>query len=104
MTVGGKSGTVTTDNRFEGQAVVPTGTGQVAVTATDPSGNLRTDTYEVTQGATSKSFTYDLNGNMTSDGTRTYEWDAENRLVAVKQGGALVASYTYNRAGVITRR
>jgi RHS repeat-associated protein len=27
--------------------------------------------------------TYDLNGNLTSDGTRTFEWDAENRLVAV---------------------
>ncbi len=86
MTVGGKPATVTADNRFEGQAVVPSGTGQVAVTATDPSGNVRTSTYQVSQGATSKAFTYDLNGNMTSDGTRTYEWDAENRLVAVTEG------------------
>lgn len=30
-----------------------------------------------------ESYSYDLNGNMTSDGTRTFEWDAENRLVAV---------------------
>jgi RHS repeat-associated protein len=102
VTVGGKPGTVTADNRFEGQAVVPGGTGQVAVTATDPSGNVRTSTYQVSQGATSKSFTYDLNGNMTSDGTRTYEWDAENRLVAVKDGGATVASYTYRNDGIRT--
>jgi hypothetical protein len=36
VTVGGKPATVTADDRFEGQAVVPGGTGQVAVTATDP--------------------------------------------------------------------
>jgi RHS repeat-associated protein len=100
MTVGGKPATVTADNRFEGQAVVPGGTGQVAVTATDPSGNTRTSTYQVSQGATSKAFTYDANGNMTSDGTRTYEWDAESRLVAVKESGATVAGYTYNAGGL----
>jgi YD repeat-containing protein len=31
-------------------------------------------------------FTFDANGNETSDGTRTFEWDAENRLVAINQG------------------
>ncbi len=100
VTVGGRPATVTADNRFEGQAVVPGGTGQVAVTATDPSGNVRTSTYQVSQGATSKSFTYDANGNMTSDGTRTYEWDAENRLVAVKEGASTIANYTYNARGL----
>ena len=100
VSVGGKPATVTADNRFEGQAVVPGGTGQVAVTATDPSGNVRRSTYQVSQGASNKSFTYDANGNMTSDGTRTYEWDAENRLVAVKEGGSTVTSYTYGGNGL----
>jgi hypothetical protein len=59
VTVGGRPATVTADNKFEGQAVVPGGTGQVAVTATDPSGNTRTSTYQVSQAATSKAFTYD---------------------------------------------
>ena len=104
VTVGGKLANVSADNRFEGQAVVPSGTGQVQVTATDPSGNVRTNTYEVSQGATSKAFTYDPNGNMTSDGTKTYEWDAANGLVAVKQGGSTVASYTYNAAGIRTSK
>jgi RHS repeat-associated protein len=104
VSVGGRPATVTADGRFEAQAVVPGGTGQVAVTATDPAGNLRTNTYEVTQGATSASFTYDANGNMTSDGTRTYEWDAENRLVAVKEGATAVASYTYNKDGIRTSK
>jgi RHS repeat-associated protein len=104
VTVGGTPATVTVDNRFEGQASVPEGTGQVDVVATDPSGNVRTSTYEVSQAGTPKSFTYDLNGNMTSDGTRTYEWDAENRLVAVKEGATTVASYTYNHRGLRTAK
>ncbi len=104
VAVGGHPATVTADNRFEGQAVVPSGTGQVAVTATDPSGNVRTSTYQVSQGATSKSFTYDLNGNTTSDGTRTFEWDAENRLVAVKEGATTIASFTYNHRGIRTSK
>ena len=37
---------------------------------------------------------------MTSDGTSTYEWDAENRLVAVKEGASTVASYAYRQGGI----
>jgi RHS repeat-associated protein len=85
---------------FQGAVPVPAG-GQVQVTATDPSGNTRTSTYQVATG-TPKAFTYDLNGNMASDGTRTYEWDAENRLVAVKEGGTAVAAFTYNNKGIRT--
>lgn len=33
------------------------------------------------------SFTYDANGNLTSDGTKTYAYDAENRLITVTSGG-----------------
>ena len=33
------------------------------------------------------SFTYDANGNLTGDGTTTYTYDIENRLVAVSGGG-----------------
>ncbi len=29
----------------------------------------------------------DTNGNMTSDGTNTYEWDAENRLIKINYPG-----------------
>jgi hypothetical protein len=46
VTVGGKPATVTVDNRFEGQAEVPEGTGQVDIVATDPSRNVRTSTYD----------------------------------------------------------
>ena len=43
--------------------------------------------------------TYDAAGNMTSNGTYTYVYDAWDRLVAVHQGslsGALVAQYSYD--------
>ncbi len=35
------------------------------------------------------SFTYDANGNLTGDGSRTYVYDAENRLVSASNGAAL---------------
>ncbi|MCE9552376.1 MAG: hypothetical protein K8T91_03240, partial [Planctomycetes bacterium] len=47
-------------------------------------------------------FTYDLNGNLTNDGTRTYEWDALNRLKKVYKtpsSAVLIAEYTYDALG-----
>ena len=68
-----------------GVPVVP-GTNTVAIAATDPNGNTSTATYEVDVTDAAKTFTYDANGNLTSDGTRTLEWDARNQLVAVTIG------------------
>jgi YD repeat-containing protein len=45
----------------------------------------------------SATLTYDLNGNLTSDGTNTYTWDARNRLVGIS--GAVSASFTYDTKG-----
>jgi len=41
---------------------------------------------------------YDANGNLTFDGTFTYGYDAENRLVSAS-GPGLTASYAYDAAG-----
>lgn len=41
--------------------------------------------------------TYDNNGNLTSDGTITYVWDARNRLIAIS-GGA-TANFNYDALG-----
>ena len=99
VTVGGKPAQVAADNSFAGQATVPSGAGQVVVAATDSSGNTRTNTYQVSQAGAAVSYTYDANGNLTSDGTKTYTWDAENRLVSVLQGGATLASFVYDGTG-----
>ena len=53
----------------------------------------------ITQPSGTTPMTYDAAGNMTSDGTNTYVYDAWDRLVAVHQGslsGGLVAQYSYD--------
>ncbi len=45
------------------------------------------------------SFTYDANGNLTADGTNTYVYDAENRLISMSNGATL----TYDPMGRLWR-
>jgi len=85
VTVQGAPAPVAADNTFHGAATVAEGTSEVDVTATDPSGNVRTSTYEVTQGTgTSATYTYDANGNLATKvqggATWAYGWNAENQL------------------------
>jgi RHS repeat-associated protein len=101
VTVQGTPAPVAGNNTFTGHAqAAGATTTDVAVVATDGTGGARTNTYRVTQGSGSTTtYTYDFNGNLVGDGTRTYEWDAENRLIAVKQGAATLASFAYDGAG-----
>jgi len=99
VTVQGKPAQVASDNSFAAQAQVGSLDTDVAVAATDPSGNTRTNTYRVSQSGSTTTYTYDANGNLAGDGTRTFEWDAENRLTAVKQGGTTLASFSYDGKG-----
>jgi RHS repeat-associated protein len=83
---------------------------EVSITATDLAGNSQTDDYNLeTVSGTAKSFTYDANGNLCAENaqepacndpnaTRTYEWDAENRLLAVNQG-TLRSEFSFNGGG-----
>jgi RHS repeat-associated protein len=43
--------------------------------------------------------TYDATGNLTSDGTRTYNWDARNQLTSILQGTTTIASFAYDAEG-----
>jgi RHS repeat-associated protein len=104
VTVQGKPAQVAPDNRFEGPAQMTSGTNTVAVVATDPSGNVRTNTYQVSVSGTGASFTYDQNGNLTGDGTKTFEYDAENRLTRVLSGGSEVARFSYDGLSRRTER
>lgn len=83
VSVQGRAADVAADNTFSGQAEVAAGTSVITVTARDANGNVQTNQYEVDAAGTSHLRTYDANGNLTSDGAKTFEWDATDRLIAV---------------------
>lgn len=47
-----------------------------------------------------QAYTYDANGNLISDGIRSYSWDAENRLLGITYSGQPSASTTFTYDGV----
>jgi RHS repeat-associated protein len=113
VTVNGTPATVTPppDNAFEAQVPLVAGTNNITVVAKDASGNQRTSTYQVTStGPTTTTYTHDANGNLTGDGVKTYEWDAENRLVRVCTGACVgngstdIARYAYDGQGRRVRK
>jgi len=87
VTLGGQTVPVTGDLKFESMVDVNADTNIIPVTLQDYSGNSQTKNYQlVLPNVGNKSYTYDANGNMISDGTRSFQWDAEDRLVAIIQG------------------
>ena len=103
VTIQGKAAAVDSANKFEGSVNSTSGTNTVAVVATDPMGNTRTNTYEVNVSGNGKTFSYDAAGNLTQkvDGadTWTYEWDARNRLKKVLKNAATIATFAYDPLG-----
>jgi RHS repeat-associated protein len=74
---------------FAGNATLASGANTVPVGATDGANTTVTNNYQVgVAGPTSSSLTFDANGNMSSDGTNSYSWDASNRLVKVTYPGS----------------
>lgn len=53
---------------------------QAGSTSTAFTPNYVNQLTQVTTGGVNTAVTYDFNGNMTSDGVRSYQWDAANRL------------------------
>jgi YD repeat-containing protein len=50
----------------------------------------------------STSYTYDANGNMTTRGSQTLTWDAENRLVSVSGGSNFIGACPELDSGMVT--
>ena len=102
VTVGGTPAQVGADNSFEGSVPVVSGTNTVEVVAQDfgqsPGPNTRTNTYEVSVTGSNGTLTYDANGNLEADGVRSFEWDVEDRLLAVTQG-TLRTEFSYDGLG-----
>ncbi len=51
-----------------------------------------------------QALSYDANGNLTNDGGRTYVWNAREQLAEIRQGGNVVASFSYDAMGRRTGR
>jgi len=83
VTVAGTKAVVTPENHFRASVPVTADTNTIRIDAQDGSGNSTTQQYQLTNSGTSRTLSYDANGNLTNDGTRTFEWDARNQIVAV---------------------
>jgi RHS repeat-associated protein len=95
VTISGVPAVVDANNDFRGTVPTTSGTNTFTIVAKDASGNITTQQYEVELSGSSKTLTFDANGNLTSDGTRTFEWDARNQLVAVNVGSHR-SEFTYD--------
>lgn len=104
MMVGGRTAVVDASGRFTGAAPVTNGTNTVTITARDANGNTTTQAYEVDVTNVTHTFSHDGNGNLISDGVSSYDWDAENRLVAIRHGSTTVATFAYDYTGRRVRK
>ncbi len=92
--------TLSWSEAFTANQLTP-GWNQTEVSATDAVPNTTTVPYSIFPiSPVTSTPTYDLNGNMTSDGTNTYLWDAENRLIEIDYPGIGNNSvFTYDGLG-----
>ena len=86
VTISGVPAIVDASNNFRGTVPTASGTNTFTIVAKDATGNTTTQQYELSVSGSSKTFTYDPNGNLSSDGSRDFEWDAQNRLIATETG------------------
>jgi RHS repeat-associated protein len=85
--------------------VAPSAT-NVEVVATDGGGGSagESSSLHLQNAPAAQALTYDWNGNLTSDGTNTYQWDVENRLVQIKYpGSGNYSQFTYDGLDQIVR-
>jgi RHS repeat-associated protein len=60
---------------------------------------MASKSYEVDVPTSTLSSTYDANGNLIAQGTKTYEWDAADRLTRVLDDGIEIARFAYDGTG-----
>jgi RHS repeat-associated protein len=96
---------LTFSQSFSGNGTVPSSVSLANVSATDAVPTTKTNTNALTVTASASStLTWDANGNMTSDGTNTYKWDAENRLIQIDYPGINnFTSFSYDGRGRNTK-
>jgi RHS repeat-associated protein len=81
--------TLNWSENFSGNATMSSGSNSAAVQAIDGGNNIQTNNYTVSvDSGASQANTFDANGNMTSDGTNTFKYDAENRNIEIDYPGS----------------
>ena len=82
------AGTLYTSETFSANPILGASQNNVSVSAVDGGNNTKTNPYLVNlNGTPTQSLSYDLNGNLLNDGTNTYQWDVENRLIQINSRG-----------------
>ena len=77
-----------TGQNFNTSLPVASASSLVTISGTDAANNQVTNNVAISSiGQNNANTTFDLNGNMTSDGINTYQYDAENRLVQINYPG-----------------
>ena len=102
LTLNGVAVTPHQDNSFAVQESVASGLNTFTALAQDVHGRSSTSAVTVTVIPTNNAYSYDLNGNLLSDGTRNFGYDDENQLIAVWQANAWSNSFAYD--GKLRRR
>ena len=89
-------------NRFEASLDLATGSNQLNIQAKDGSNNVSNYTYGLNLAASTAAVpNYDADGNMLTDGVRSYAWDSRSRLTKITWGGGSgkTTEYRYNALG-----
>jgi RHS repeat-associated protein len=101
--VNGQPARMLAGNVFEAMVQMAPGTNTVTLVATDTSGNVRTQDYQVDVTGAGATYTYDANGNLATktEGSDNwvYTWNAENQLTKVEKNGVEVARFAYDPTG-----
>ncbi len=89
VTVNGQPANTKGDGTFTSKVQVAPGNNTVTVAAADLNGNSVTHNYQIstTAAVANRTLIYDQDGNLTDDGTHTYEWDPLDRLTAINYTG-----------------
>lgn len=67
-----------------------------------PSPSIQSSTFDLNSRVSSfngQVLSYDADGNLISDGTNVYTWNARNQLTQITQGSAVQMSYSYDALG-----
>lgn len=102
VTINGQPTSALGGSRFAGWVPVVAGTNTVSITATGSGGAVTTQRYRlVVNGGATRDLLHDANGNLVADGNgQSYEWDAANRLVAIRyEGTQRRTEFTYDGLG-----